>query len=71
MPAILHPRDVTAEHLDGKARAHGADRLKSGDPDAVARAITNLLAEDGYIVPPTPRLIGFGRVIRKMLEARG
>ncbi len=62
--------DEVAEHLDGERRAHQADTLKYGDPDAVARAITNLLAEDGYLVPPTPRLLGFGRVIRKLLEAR-
>ena len=62
--------DSTAKHLDGEARAHRADALKFGDPDAIARAITNLLAEDGIIVPVTPRLLGFSRVVRKMLEAR-
>lgn len=63
-------KDEVAEHLDGEARAHRVDALKFCDPDAVARAITNLLAEDGFIVPPTPRLLGFARVIRKMLESR-
>ncbi len=63
-------RDETAEHLNGEVRAHRADALKFGDPDAVTRAITNLLAEDGIAVPITPRLLGFGRVIEKRLEAR-
>ena len=62
--------DSTAKHLDGEARAHRAATLAFGDPDSITRAITNLLAEDGVVVPITPRLLGFGRVLRKMLEAR-
>ena len=63
-------RDTTAAHLDGEARAHRAATLAYGDPDSIARAITNVLAEDGIVIPVTPRLLGFCRVVRKMLEAR-
>lgn len=63
-------KDEAPAYLDGEARAHRANSLKFGDPDAIARAITNLLAEDGFLVPATPRLLGFARVLLKLLEAR-
>ncbi|MGE0801579.1 MAG: hypothetical protein AB7G13_22370 [Lautropia sp.] len=62
--------DPVGKHLDGEQRAARAIDCMYGDPDAITRAITRLFADDGVIVPVTPRLLGFGRALRKALEAR-
>ncbi len=58
------------QHIEGEKTAELAIQKLSADPDSVAAMLVRLLDCDGQIVQPTPRLLGYCRLIGKRLEPK-